>query len=359
MQRRQTALTAGCRVVFAVCLLLCLAPLLALGDAHNAAVRAEHHAHIRSEMMAELLAEQAVDGEARPAASAEAATAADLLVAMDGAGIDRAVVISVAYRLGAPGFGPPDEAALVRAENDYVAAETGIAPERLAAICSVNPLKAYALDEIRRCASAVRVAGMKFHFTNSGVDLRDAGHVTALQEAFRTLASLELPVVVHLRTQRDDYGAEDARIFIDDVLRVAPGLPVQVAHMAGWGGYDTATDAALGEFAAAFEDGRLGEDAVSFDLAAVVFDPDAAGDNVELAETVRAANSRLAARIRSIGPDRVLFATDWPVWPPTPDPRLKLAQNLRLLHKALPLDEAEWAAIHSKENLAFFEGRDR
>lgn len=96
---------------------------------------------------------------------------------------------------------------------------------------------------------------------------------------------------------------------------------------------------------------------MTFDLAAVVLDPDAAGNNVELADSVRAANADLAARIREIGPKRVLFARDWPAWPPMPDPRLKLAQNLRLLHKALPLERSEWAVIHANPHSTFFAER--
>ena len=352
MNRDRHAWAKRCRAAAGLLLLAPAVPVL--GGESAVAVSAEHHAHIRSETTASLIAAQSRDGEAEPQASAEAATAADLLAALDNAGIERAVVISVAYRLGAPGLALDDEAARVRDENDFVATEASVAPQRLAAVCSVNPLKDYAEDEIRRCASDARVAGMKFHFTNSGVDLRDAEHRARLHRVFRYLGQAGLPLVVHMRTEREDYGADDARIFINDVLSAAPELPVQVAHMAGWGGYDAATDAALGEFSAAFEDGRLTGKRVSFDLAAVVFDPDVAGDNEELAERVRRANRQLAARIRGIGPERVLFATDWPAWPPTPDPRLKLAQNLRLLHKALPLDDSEWAVIHANSHSALF-----
>lgn len=40
---------------------------------------------------------------------------------------------------------------------------------------------------IRSETIAGLIAGMKFHFTNSGVDLRDAGHVATLQRVFRSL----------------------------------------------------------------------------------------------------------------------------------------------------------------------------
>ena len=61
-------------------------------------------------------------------------------------------------------------------------------------------------------------------------------------------------------TVKRPYGAAQARAFLDDVLPSAPDVTVQVAHMAGAGGYgDPAVDEALGVFVDAFarKDARL------------------------------------------------------------------------------------------------------
>ena len=319
-----------------------------------APVAAEHHAHIRSKLTAETIAVlDAAYADDSPASVVGATTADQVLAALDRASTGRALLISIAYRLGEPHADVEDERARVRAENDYVAGQVDIAPDRLVAACSINPLKFYALDEVRRCSMDSRIGAIKLHFTNSGVDLRNRDHVKRLAELFRLFGELALPAVVHLRTGRDDYGATDARIFVHDVLSAAPDLHVQIAHMAGWGGYDDNTDSALGYFADAFENGALDRERISFDLAAVVFDADAAGDNLALANQVREANRKLAERIRSIGVDRILFATDWPSWPPTQVPGLKISQNIQLLHKALPLTDREWAVIHSNISPVF------
>ncbi|MDX1578526.1 MAG: amidohydrolase family protein, partial [Gemmatimonadota bacterium] len=171
------------------------------------------------------------------------------------------------------------------------------------------------------------------------------------------LGRAELPTVVHVRNREDGYGAEDVRIFIDEVLPAAPDLPVQIAHMAGWGGYDGATDAALGAFIEAIRAGRLDASRVTFDLAAVVFQPEAAGADTALARSVREANARLAERIEELGAERVVFATDWPSWPPGPEPAEGIAANLRLLETALPLGDAAWRVILSNVNAVL--GTDR
>jgi predicted TIM-barrel fold metal-dependent hydrolase len=320
-------------------------------------IRAEHHAHIRSKATAELLAANDYDGENRPPESGEARTAEQLVAALDAAGIEYGLALSIAYRLGEPGMTLDDEQERVQAENDYVAAQASLAQGRLVAACSVNPLKDYAQNEIRRCADELSIRLIKLHFTNSEVDLRNGDHVARLVGVFTVIDRLGLSAVVHLRTLRGDFGATDAKIFVNDILASVPSVYVQIAHMGGWGGYDEATDAVLAYFIDAIDKGIIDRDRIQFDLAAVVFDPDAAGDDEALAATVRNANRKLAARIRAVGPDRVLFATDWPSWPPVKDVRLRISQNASLLHKALPLNAQEWAVIHSNINPVFADNR--
>ena len=302
----------------------------------------EHHLHIRSLAGAEVSARLATEpGGMEPVAK----TAADALSALDAAGIECALVLSIAYMFGMPDLEVADEYEKVRAENDYVAAEVAKAPDRLVGACSINPLADYALEEVERCAADSRLAALKLHLANSDVDLRDESHVATLANLFERLGDLGLPAVVHMRTRAEDYGATDATVFVERILSRAPHLPVLIAHMAGWGGYDEATDAALGVFVEAFADSRLDPKLVSFDLAAVVFQPEAAGDDAELEATVRANNERLAERIREIGLERVVFATDWPSWPPVPDENGRIAANMRLFEMALPLAPEELARV--------------
>ena len=144
-------------------------------------------------------------------------------------------------------------------ENEYVAAPVANAPDRFLSRSwsSVNPPRDYAFDEIRACAKDQRISVMKLHFTNSDVDLKNPDHVNRLIDVFRLLDSRGLSVLVHMRTRSDDYGAGEAGIFIRSVLAETPGLHVQIAHVTGWGGYDDATDSALGAFASAFAESTI------------------------------------------------------------------------------------------------------
>ena len=320
-------------------------------DAEPLVPAAEHHLHLRSAAGAEIVREiERLQNEPRPGAMKEQTTAADALAALDSASVQRGLVLSVAYMFGSPDVEVEDERARVRAENDYVAEQVAAAPDRLVGTCSVNPLADYALDEIERCAGMARMGAFKLHLTNSDVDLRNEAHVQRLRSVLRELQRHELPAVIHLRTRHPEYGAEDARVFVREVLREVPELFVQIAHMGGWGGYDQAPDAALGELARALAEGELDGDRITFDLSAVVFHPAAAGQDTALARRVREANAQLAERIRKIGPERVVFGTDWPSWPPTRDVNLKIRQNARLLREALPLSREEMSQVFSNVN---------
>lgn len=304
----------------------------------TSALLTEHHAHIRSLDARDVLIEiQEAVGETVIEPDEGAVTAAHLIAAMDSAGVDRAQVLSVGYFFGFPDFEVVDEERRLRAENDYVAEQVSRYPDRLAGACSVNPLTEYAPAEVTRCANDDRLSGLKLHFANSDVDLRDQEDVARIQAVFRAASDGDLPIVVHMRTRAPDYGSRDVDVFIDEILSQAPGLPVQIAHMAGWGGYDDATDEALGTFVAAFDSGRLDPSLYSFDLAAVVMPPSRAEPDSARVRAVSEANEMLAGRIRALGPEHVLYATDWDA--------IALAPYLRGVREILPLSADEISDI--------------
>ena len=93
------------------------------------------------------------DAGARSSPGPKGINAETLIRELDAAGIERAVVLSVAYGFSNPNKSPVrDEYAHVMAENDWTSAQVGQYPDRLIAFCSVNPLRFYALKEIARCA---------------------------------------------------------------------------------------------------------------------------------------------------------------------------------------------------------------
>jgi predicted TIM-barrel fold metal-dependent hydrolase len=244
---------------------------------------------------------------------------------LDDAGIRHAAVLSVGYWFGSPLRDPPvpDEAAKTRQENDWTVAQVARHPDRLVAFCSVNPLRSYALAELERCATLPRVRGMKIHLANSRVDLRDPQHVEQLRRFFRAANQHRLALVVHAKTQ-GGYGAAQGRVLLEQVLGEAPDVPVQIAHMANsW------------EVAKLFADAIAAGDPrtrrLLFDLAQAV--PLAAEDQTP------ALMADIAATLRRIGLDRILFGSDMDVGG-NPAPR----EHWKAIRK-VPLSDAELRTI--------------
>lgn len=306
---------------------------------------ADLHLHLASQGTADVLnsVRELLEPDGQPFS---AAYAADVLPALDAAGIERGLVVSNAYMLGMPEVQVDGEAERVREENRFVAQQAGQHPGRLTAACSVNPLKDYAGREVAFCLDSLGVGVLKLHLANSDVDLLDPGEQARLREIVGLVADRDGALFVHLRTRAEDFGAAHAQAFIDEVLVPNRGLRVHVAHMAGWGGYDEGTDAALGAFAEGLEAGQVDPDRTWFGLGAVVFDPRVAGADTAAAEQVRTWNRRLVERIRQIGPERVAYATDWPSWPPIPDPSARVSANVRMIREVLDLTPAEWGAVY-------------
>src|SRR3954466_7728220 len=82
-----------------------------------------------------------------PAAAARSTTlppmtARDLISALDSAGIERALLLSVAYQFANPNRpAVANEYEAVKAENDWNSGQAAQFPARLRAFCGVNPLK--------------------------------------------------------------------------------------------------------------------------------------------------------------------------------------------------------------------------
>jgi predicted TIM-barrel fold metal-dependent hydrolase len=243
--------------------------------------------------------------------------------------MQRAAVMSMAYQFGSPSFHVEDEQAKVRAENDWTAREAARYPGRLVAFCSVNPVESYALDEFERCTRTSGFTGLKLHFTSSFVDLRNTDHVARIRSLFRSANERRFPIVVHMRTLDKDYGRRDAAIFLNEILPQAPDIPVQIAHVAGWGGYPNESDQALTVFADAIAANDPRTRNVYFDLTAVTFpgQPDSL-------------KQAMVVRLRQVGIQRLLFGLDMA------DKAASVRERWEAV-KQLPLTTAELRTIAS------------
>jgi predicted TIM-barrel fold metal-dependent hydrolase len=231
--------------------------------------------------------------------------AQDVIALLDAAGIQRAVLLSTAYAYGRPGREPQDEYAKVKAENDWVAAQAALFPKRLRAFCGFNPLKDYALDELERCAKDPNLRyGIKLHFGNSDVQLENPEHIEKLKKVFRAANSHRMAIVIHMRasiSKQRPYGPEQARAFLEQLLPLAPDIPVQIAHLAASGpGYDDPqADSVLEVLAEAVAKHDPRTRNLWFDVATVAVP----GNSAET-------SALLVKRIRQIGVKRILYGSD-------------------------------------------------
>jgi uncharacterized protein len=298
---------------------------------------ADHHAHIRSDIGGEVLPRvQRIRWEKTRDLSRGRQDGDELIAMLDRHGIRYAAVLSLGYMYAIPELDFDDEYAKVRHENDFVAEQARHHPDRLVAFCGISPIAAYALEEIDRCAT-MRVTGIKMHMANSDVDLRDEDQIRAVAEVFRRANELGLAIVIHLRPRGHGYGAGIVDTFLTRILPNAPDVPVQLAHLGAGGGTDRATLRAVERFAESLE----AHDNLWFDVSAAFFRPhDVASDWVGRS-TLRQNRWAAARIIKTLGPERILFGSDWD--------SMRFEQTLRPLRRLRYLDESDLRTIFNNK----------
>ncbi len=299
---------------------------------------ADHHLHIRSDAASSALVELQKELSGNEIPQLPATGADQIIQLLDDGGIEKASLLSVAYFFGAPDISFPEEYQKVKEENNYVAEEAAKYPDRLAVFCSINPLADYAREEIQRCSELPQVAGLKLHFANSDVQLRNEEHLRKLARVFQQAAQLELSVIVHLYTRNPDYGRKDAEIFLKKVLMEVPDLFIQIAHLGGAGIYDDTTEEVIEYFrdAANIYPDIMDEDVV-FDISATVANPEIArsrGDTTR-AKEIEKSNQSLIEKIEELDANRLLFGTDWIAISRKPEEYAKLFRSLSLTSSTL------------------------
>ena len=276
-----------------ISLLLATVPLLAAcasapAVAPREAPLVDYHQHLISTAFAPIVKGPERDGAA-------------LVKELDAAGIEKAVVLSVGYSFADERKELSDPDRRTREENDWTSAEVTKNAPRLIGFCSANPLRPVALEELERCLGLPGMIGIKVHLGNAGVTLRDAAHLARMQQLFALAQRRRAPVLIHMRARGGtNYGAEDARIFLDQIVAQAPGIEIVIAHLGSSGpGYSAQHDEILAVFAAAVErkDPRMAR--LYFDVSSNV------------TEEITSADAALVAqRIRQIGPQRTLYGSD-------------------------------------------------
>ncbi|MEV6344184.1 amidohydrolase family protein [Actinoplanes sp. NPDC051851] len=129
-----------------------------------------------------------------------------ILDRMDAAGVDMAMVCSLAQRI----------------ENDFIAGLVKAYPDRFIGFGQVMPQADDALDEIARMKDA-GISGLKLHPSMHGYHVADHG---LLDPVFATCDELGMPILINAL---DD--AFCAPLAIEEIAKGFPGVPTIIAHM--------------------------------------------------------------------------------------------------------------------------------
>ena len=229
------------------------------------------------------------------------ATAEALIGTMDQARVSRAVVMGMGWT----------DRVLAREVNDYIIESVARHPGRLSGFCSVNPVWGDdALAEVERCARAGTKGIGELHPDTQGFDITDEAGLAPLMAAARRLG---LPVLVHASEPVGHQYPGKGATTPYKLYRFIENFQSNTIVCAHWGG-------GLPFYALMPEVSEVIKN-VYFDMAASPF-----LYRSEVVHTV----------VDLVGPDRILFGTDFP-----------LIQPQRLLRqvKESGIDAADVAAI--------------
>jgi predicted TIM-barrel fold metal-dependent hydrolase len=165
------------------------------------------------------------------------------------------------------------------------------------------------------------------------VNVNNPDHLARLRRVFRAANEHHMAIVVHMHANINHhrpYGTKEAVIFLEQLLPEAPDVVVQIAHLAGGGGYDDpATDAALSVFVQAIERKDPRTKNLYFDVCGIAI-PGIWEDKGDL----------IVQRIREIGTNRLLYGSDAATADNTPNSALKRWHSL-------PLTQSEFREIEN------------
>ena len=310
-------------IVFSL-LLLFAAPCYAQELPHSEQVT-DQHVHLMSPRMIKLFKDVSIPFS-RPDADYS-----EIAVLQKRVGTKRIHLLSMAYLYGHPEFGTVEnEAGLVRAENDYVAEARNVAGKHTRFYCGVNPLRDYALAEVKRCREKLKADGIKLHFNASQVYLTVPEHVAKVKPIFEFAASVKLPIALHFDNSHRKFGEPDVKILVSQILAPLKPIRLQIAHFGTSGGFNARTRAVIETFISELDSNKdLARHKIYFDISAVALDKDSEGvpklNDEQFAE--------LASLIRKLGTHRIVFGTDYPLY--------SVSQYLEILANRVGLTKKE------------------
>ena len=299
------------------------------------------HAHVNSVEVADLV-EELIGSRV-----IESIGGTELIRRMDATGVSRALVHSTAYMWATDAFedrkmAEAEEHRLVRKENDFAAAESAEHPDRLIPFLSLNPKRGYPVEEIDRCVDELGMRGLKLHFWNSIVDLRQADQLEHVRTVLVHAANRGLPILVHaFNGGIEDYGPSDTELLVREIILPHDNLRLCFAHLGGAGGFGSRIQEVLARLVEILGPGSPASERVFIDMAAVLFSE----DTERIPATPEADRKRMGELLEGWGVERVFWGSD------------NIQDYLKHVQDAWPLTEEEWEVVSKHTGAAFLGAR--
>ena len=146
------------------------------------------------------------------------------------------VLISVGYAYKDIN-GTQSEKYFVEKENNLLAKIIKSNPDKLLGFYGINPLKEYAIEEIKRCDEELKLDGIKLHLQSNKLNLKDSTHLFKLKQVFQLADKKKIPILIHNNTWDKNFGKEYFKIFEKEILNNFDSLTIIFAHVGGGGGF--------------------------------------------------------------------------------------------------------------------------
>lgn len=197
------------------------------------------------------------------------------------------------------------EEEFVKRENNLLAEKVKTNRNNLIGFYGINPLKEFAIKEIKRCDEELKLDGLKLHLQSSNLNLKDSIHISKLKEVFQLADERNIPLLIHNNALDNSFGKEYFKIFTEEILDKCDSLTIIFAHAGGGGhffqfGYDF-----LNEFNSYFQnDKSRTKHKIYFELSGVV---------KVIKYPKEKTHTEFLELMKKIGYDKFLFGSDYPV----------------------------------------------
>lgn len=221
-------------------------------------------------------------------------------------------LIGMAYVYGNPEFYKGDnEYKRVQNENNYVLKIAKHIESNVKPFFAVDPLKDYAVKEIKRCVNINKNAGLKLHFSSSQVYLTVDEHLQKVKTVFKKASENNLPILLHFDNWHPRFGERDIKILADSILKDLEPIHLTNAHFGTSGGFNQKTKNVLNSFIKLFEEEKiLDKHKILLDISAVALDKDSEGVSKLTNEEFK----ELKLFCDKLGYERIVFGTDYPLY---------------------------------------------